>query len=161
MWKKAPRLIKITKTPLPAAQYSYDTSHPDRTSILCIMYSPLTHHIRKNMYIFQHNEVVHQHKWQKGVERRGCACVCFLSCVCRQTPDSDPIPHLQGINKHACVSGTVDYNQREKGIKFILQLSLIFQDCYCSPCERAWMINLDITSVTILYQDWFVIHLWE
>lgn len=57
--------------------------------------------------------------------------------VCRQTPDSDPVPHLQGINKHVCVSAPVDYNQREKGIKFILQLSLIFQGRYCCPCERA------------------------
>lgn len=72
---------------------------------------------------------------------RGREKVCMSACVNvrRQTLDSDPIPHLQGINKHVCVcvSAPVDYNQREKGIKFILQLSLIFQGCYCSPCERA------------------------
>lgn len=85
------------------------------------------------MYIFQNNEVVHNCKWQEGEGRSVCVCV----YVCRQTPDSDPIPHLQGINKHVCVSAPVDYNQREKGIKFILQLSLIFQGCYCSPCEKA------------------------
>lgn len=84
------------------------------------------------MYIFENNEVVHKCKWQEGEGRTVCVCVCV--CI---APDSDPIPHLQGINKHVCVSTPVDYNQREKRIKFILQLSLIFQGCYCSPCERA------------------------
>lgn len=47
-------------------------------------------------------------KREREVER-----VCVY--VCRRTPNSDPIPHLQGINKHVCVSAPVDYNQREKG----------------------------------------------